>query len=122
MKLLGFYIGTNILGELMTNHLTATLEARLLKAKRRHYSLSMRVTIVNQLVIYANQFMLQLWMGKVEQLEMMDREVADFLWSGSEDNCRRRVDYAMITKAKEGGGLGLISFKNLTVAQVGKTI
>lgn len=45
--------------------------------------------------------MLQLWTGKVEQLEMMDKEVVEFVWSGSDDNCRRRVDYATITKSKE---------------------
>lgn len=119
---MGFYIGTELLEELMTSHLMATLEARLLKAKLKHYSLNTRVTIANQLIISANYFMLQLWIGDVEQLVAMDKEVAKFVWIGSDKNYRPRVDYDTITRSKVKGGLGLISFKDENLAHVGKKI
>lgn len=119
---MGFYIETDIAEDLMVKHIAATLETRLLKAKLNHYSLNTWVSIANQLVISANFFMLQLWTGNVEQLEKMDNEVANFIWSGSDGNFRHRMSYDIITKSKVEGGLGLISFKTQTMAQAGKTI
>lgn len=120
-KLLGFYIGTDLTTQLMSQHLDDILE-RLQKAKLQHYTMVTRVGIVNQLVTCALLFMTQLWIGDLSQLHEMDSQISQSIWSGKEDKCRPRVDLATIHRSKKDGGLAVISVKDQTIALAGKLI
>lgn len=52
----------------------------------------------------------------------MDREIANFIWSGKEDGQRPRVDRTIIHRPKEEGGLALIFVIDWTMAFVGKLV
>lgn len=54
------------------------------------------------------------WLSDFSFLESLDKKIKEFIWSGQEEAARHpRLDYNLLTKAKEEGGqLALISVKD----------
>lgn len=80
----------------MAKYIIHTLEDWLQKARLNPYLLVVRVNLVNQLVSSTLWYMLQLWTGDWEQLELFDRMLRDFIWSGQDFSKNPRVDYLTI--------------------------
>lgn len=121
-KLLGFFIGDCISADKMVLHLARILDHRLQLARKNPQSLVVRVKIANLLVISALGYMATLWTRSLAQLELMDRVIKDFIWSGQATGKTCQVDYATLIRPKDKGGMGLISVKHQTMAKVGKVM
>lgn len=57
-KLLGIFIGRDILSQMMVDYMGEMLDGKLIKARRNPYTLTMRVLVVNQLVSCIVSYML----------------------------------------------------------------
>lgn len=62
--------------------------------------------------------MLNLWTGDVEQLQIFDKCIRDFLWSGQDNGKKPRVNWKTIKNALVEGCLSLISILEHTYAMV----
>lgn len=76
-KLLGYHIGAKILEPLTLNHLETTLEKRLRDVKLHPYSIPVIVdqAIADQAIANTLWYFLQLWPGKMADLEWTDKEI-----------------------------------------------
>lgn len=71
----------------------------------------MRVIVANQMVSSSLWYIIQLWPGKIQALEDLDRQIRNFVWSGQEDYTQPRVDYETLLLPKDNRGMGLILVK-----------
>lgn len=108
---MGFYIGKGIHVQLSLQQLKLTLKWRLKDARLNPYSIPMRVVVANQMVSSSLWYIIQLWPGKIQALEDLDRQIRNFVWSGQEDYTQPRVDYETLLLPKDNRGMGLILVK-----------
>lgn len=78
-KLLCIFIGAEISADSMKTYLLETLEKRLKIARKSPHNLMVWVQIANQLISSVLWYMLQLWPGDFDFLEMLDNLVKDFI-------------------------------------------
>ncbi|KAL3678376.1 hypothetical protein R1sor_021332 [Riccia sorocarpa] len=68
-----------------------------------------RVTIANAVLLGAFWSYIPLWAGDREELQKLEKQVVNFVWSGASMNTRNRAATKIITQRLKDGGLGLIS-------------
>lgn len=62
----------------------------------------------------------EVWPGDMSFLKDLDNQVKAFIWDGQEDSYRPRLDYSILIRFTEEGGLGVILIKAHTIAIAGK--
>lgn len=106
----------------MVDSITKTLEDRLAKSRAKKTSLIARVIVINHLILGVLWFMLCLWIGDLEALKAIEKEIFKFLWAGQLLFARHHVDFLTITLPKDRGGLGLLLLFDQVRALLGKLI
>ena len=81
-----------------------------------------RVTLVNSIILGAMWFILTLWAGDDRILAEIERQILSFLWGGSDEKVRHKVNKNTIYLSKDKGGLGIINIRHQITALLGKLV
>lgn len=81
------------------------------------------VVVANQMISNSLLYIIQLWPGRMQALDDLDKQIQNFVWSGQEDFKQPRVNYReTLLLPKDKGGRGLISVKHQFCTMVGGLI
>lgn len=120
-KYLGIHMASQIAPALTTQCLLNSLEKRLERASKDPASLYARVVIANHFVLSVLWYILSLWVGDIQDLENMDKQIRAFIWAQN-GSTRHKVDYDTMLLHRRKGGIGLVSIAQQVLALLGKFI
>jgi hypothetical protein len=113
-KLLGFYFGEEGIDEGMVfQQIKSNSAEQLGKARLTPFTPTERKVVVTQLLEGSLWYVLTLWKGKEQELQELDRIMANFIWAGQKEYSAPKVDLQTLYKPKKEGGIGLISIRAL---------
>jgi hypothetical protein len=97
--------------------LKTKLDKQISHAKGHVYSFMERITLVNQVFMASDWYILALWVGYDSQLKELEKKICTFLWEGCKAAAYPRISYAQLTCPIAEGGVDLIS-KNAQVSSM----
>lgn len=101
--LLGILVAQSLSSGKMEIILTEKLDGKLAKMKLRHLNLAARITVAKSLLLGCLWYMLLVWSGKLTFLNLLQKRIDTFVWTG-----QSRVARSTVLLSKQAGGLGLM--------------
>lgn len=101
--LLGVPVAQTLSCEKMETMITEKLDGKLAKMRLRHLNLAARVTVANSILLGCLWYLLSVWSGKLQFLNLLQKRIDAFVWAG-----RSRVARSTVLLPKNVGGLGLV--------------
>ncbi|KAL3691433.1 hypothetical protein R1sor_005084 [Riccia sorocarpa] len=81
-----------------------------------------RVTVANASLLGAFWYIVPLWAGELCELEKIEKQVVNFVWSGASLETRNRIATKVVIQKVKEGGLGLLSLTKQYTAFTARTI